>query len=44
MKERSDASLDLSLLYPIASTKMSFAPLDSILQSHIQRVNTFQEN
>ena len=44
MKERSDAYLNPPLLYLIESMKMSFAPLDLILQSHIQRTNTFQEN
>ena len=43
MKERSKAYLNLPLLYPIASRKMFFTPLDSILQSHIQRANTFQK-
>lgn len=43
MKERSEAYLNLLLLYPIVSMKMSFMPLDSILQSHIQRTNTFQK-
>lgn len=42
MKERSDAYLDPSFLYSIASMKVPFIPLDLILQSHTQKMNTFQ--